>query len=69
MHSHEATCPHACKQIADWLTDLAVADAWFICEFESSKAVDRMATLHADDCEKVYAICWKKMSKNVNTNN
>ncbi len=33
VHSHEATCPHACKQMADWLRGYAVACANVICKF------------------------------------
>ncbi len=68
MHSHEATCPHAYKQIVDWLSDLAVPCACFICEFLSSKAVDEMGKLQDDNCETIYAIWWHICSKKVNTN-
>ncbi len=63
MHSREATCPHALKRIADWLRGLAVACTCFICEFLSSKAVDAMAKLHDDNCEKVYATCWNNVPR------
>ncbi len=67
MHSDRATCLHACKQIADWLSGLAVACACFICGFKLSNSVDKMDNLHDDNFEKIHAICWQECSKSLKT--